>query len=75
MTESYRFFRGFFPFFLLLNRKLLIFADVYFKPTVMKNINLYLLLLLVLAVPVLTSCEDDEEGVLPVAMRITCRTG
>lgn len=71
MTESYRFFRGFFPFFLLLNRKLLIFADVYFKPTVMKNINLYLLLLLVLAVPVLTSCEDDEEGVLPVAMRIT----
>lgn len=37
----------------------------------MKNINLYLLLLLVLAVPVLTSCEDDEEGVLPVAMRIT----
>ena len=71
LTESYRFFRGFFPFFLLLNRKLLIFADVYFKPTVMKNINLYLLLLLVLAVPVLTSCEDDEEGVLPVAMRIT----
>lgn len=65
------FFRDFFPFFLLLKRKITIFAFVYFKPTVMKNINLYFLLLLVLAVPILTSCEDDEEGVLPVAVRIT----
>lgn len=37
----------------------------------MKNINLYLLLLLILGAASLTSCEDDEEGVLPVAVRMT----
>ena len=42
-----------------------------FNTTVMKNINLYILLLLALAVPALTSCDDEEEGALPQLCRMT----
>lgn len=37
----------------------------------MKNINLYLLLVLALAAPALTSCDDEEEGMLPQVCRMT----
>ena len=37
----------------------------------MKNINLYLLLVLALAAPAFTSCDDDEEGMLPQVCRMT----
>lgn len=37
----------------------------------MKNINLYLLLVLALAARALTSCDDDEEGALPQLCRMT----
>lgn len=52
-------------------QKNIIFADVTFNTMLMKNLNIFTMLLLAFAMSALTACSDDEDFNIPIPQQMT----